>query len=229
MKIIVLYPKVTKESGEKLAQRLQCDHENPFITNNRDYKNYDLVINLGCNRKFKYNKKINGSAAVGICTDKIKTFDKLKKARIPHLEYVTNNQEVPKTWQTIVGREIVNGQENKGMSYFKKGEKLPDWPLFTKWYDHNFEFRIVVYQGKIIGRYQKVLKNKTWYLIHLYKDGFDAIDEACIKATEAVGIDFCGVDVLAKSQNNFRICELNSGPILSEEILDFFVKEFKND
>lgn len=48
---------------------------------------------------------------------------------------------------------------------------------------------------------------------------FKTIDAACVKGAELLGIDYVGFDVLAKNKKDFRICEANSGPILTDDVL----------
>lgn len=229
MNIIVLHPKIANESSEMLSKVLNCPRENPFEKNKKDYRGFNVVFNYGCNRNLKVGPGllINTAKAVATCKDKVATLTKLTDAGIPCLEFRTNNAEVPKTWNTIIGREIVDGAQNKGMKYFKKGEKLPNLPLFTRYFDHKVELRVVVFKGKIVGRYSKNRVNNTWNLDPVEKIGFEKIDAACMEAAKHLEIDFVGFDILAKDQTKFKIIEANSAPIMTQEVANYIKKDLR--
>jgi len=48
------------------------------------------------------------------------------------------------------------------------------------------------------------------------------MDNMCLKAAHALGIDYVGFDVLAQTKNDCVIIEANSGPILTDEALEAF-------
>jgi len=105
MNAIVLYPKCSSESALKLAKALKCEAVNPFDIGERDFTEYDLVINYGCNRKIAVNRVINRYQAVAKCVDKVKTFKVFNEHDIPTVEWVTEKENIPKHWKYIVLRK----------------------------------------------------------------------------------------------------------------------------
>lgn len=235
MNIIVLHPQLAIESAQKLARHIGGLAQNPFEAKRKAYGGFDVVFNYGCNRNIKVEpgaQLINSAKAVAMCRDKIATLKVFHDQKIPAINYVTKREDVPKNWETVVGREVIDGKENQGMKYFyrKKGklEPLPDWPLFTEFFDHAVELRVVVFKGKVVGRYKK-FRNKfnRWQFIEVKAEGFRQIDKDAILAAGALGIDYVGFDILCKDNVDYRFIEANSAPVLLDSVLKTLMKVFK--
>lgn len=217
MKICIIHPVIGKESAEELAEYLGADCSNPYQTQRRDYREYDLLFNYGCNRKVKFNRVINKSKSVGRCIDKIKTFEAFEEYNVPHPEYTNDRKKIPKHWEQIAIRKSRKGNQAQDIDYKFDDEEIPVAELYTEVYPHKFEFRIVVFMGKVVGRYLKEVENGEWLLNSMDEEGFEHIDKACIKAAAALEIDYVGFDVLSRGKRTFTILEANSAPILTEE------------
>jgi hypothetical protein len=231
MRVCVIYPASCSASAKALAKGLSTKTnvvDAIHMVYQRDYRNYDLVINYGCSGSFYSRDRINSHVAVARCIDKIETFKRLKKAGLPILEYVTTRTKIPKEWEWVVVRESFKGNNAEGMLHVENGkEPMPMAPLYTRWFDHSREYRVVVLNGKVVGRYEKVNVNGLWHFMLVAAGGFKDIDISCIKAAEALGIDYVGFDVLAKTKKEFRICEANSGPIITPQAIEAFKKYVK--
>lgn len=217
MKICILHPEIGKESAEELAGIINADCSNPYQTQRRDYREYDLLFNYGCNRKVKCNRIINKSKSVGRCIDKIRTFEAFDEYNVPHPEYTNSKHKIPNHWEQIAVRPSRKGNQAVDIDYIMNGEEIPDAELYTEVYHSNYEFRIVVFMGEVVGRYLKKEKKGEILFLSMDKEGFGKIDKACIKGAQALEIDYVGFDVLSISKNKFTILEANSSPILTEE------------
>ena len=217
MKICILHPEIGKESAEELAGIINADCSNPYQTQRRDYKEYDLLFNYGCNRKIKCNRIINKSKAVGRCIDKIRTFEAFAEANVPHPEYTNSKHKIPNHWEQIAVRPSRKGNQAVDIDYVFQGDEVPDAELYTEVFYSKFEFRIVVFMGEVVGRYLKKEKKGEILFMPMDKEGFDKIDAACIKGAKALEIDYVGFDVLSRGKSKFTILEANSSPILTEE------------
>lgn len=215
---IVLYAKCAKESAQKLARALSADCVCAFDAPTRNFTNYDFVFNYGANRLIvPHRKHINKAKAVSNCIDKLKTFKLLKDANVPIPSFVEKKEEVPKSWKDIVCRKNRCGNQADSLQYIRKGQFLPEAQLYTKYFEHKFEFRIVVFRGEVVGRYLKEQERNMWLLNSMDREGFEKIDEACIRGSDALGIDYVGFDVLSNSQDDFIVLEANSAPIITDE------------
>lgn len=227
MKLCVIHPRASYKSATKLANALQCDIFNPFKAKKLNFLDYDLVFNYGVSLPVKAKYIVNPPWAVEHCVSKTYTYQVLKASKVPTINFVRFKAEVPKSWENIVCRESETDHSNKGMSIVAKGDALPDAAFYAEYFEHKFEFRIVVFKNKVIARYLKrENKQGEWEFESLDKAGFEKIDEASVTAAQALGINFVGFDVLANSQQDFRVLEANSGPIMTPEVLKVLKKEF---
>lgn len=220
MSILVLYPKLSKESALELARYIGADALNPFESTIRNYNNYNHVFNYGCNRNLVTHRSIiNKPSAVAKCIDKVATFNSMLTVGAPYPAFVTSKSEIPRTWKQIVVRKNRFGAQAKDLLFVERGDPIPDADLYTKYFKHKFEFRIVVFRGTVIGRYLKEESNGIWNLNSMDKEGFEEIDRHCVATARNLGIDYVGFDVLSNSQTDFILLEANSAPIITADTL----------
>ena len=192
----------------------------------------DYLFAYGCSDTVPYPKNvINQSYAVKQCVSKLKTFMLIEDVS-PIPAYRKRGELIPAKWERIVVRSKVDGRKAEDLDYFYQGDKLPDAPLYTEYFEHKYEYRIIVFMGKVVGRYYKAETPDDkgvleWSFNVQPKRGFEKMDEACLKAAKALGIDYVGFDVVAMNKNDFVILEANSGPILTgeaeEAIINFYL------
>lgn len=229
MKILVISPNACSESAKCLADNLGATYKNGF-EGWWSPRNYDVVFNYGCgDASIDTKNVINKGSAVIRCVNKISTLQALTKAGVPCLEFVTDKKKIPADWDVIVVRKTVEGKKNEGLEFAYQGEPIPNAPLYTRYFEHRYEYRVVVFLGKVVARYRKVIDSDgNWDLVIAPKRGFEQMDKACINAANALGIDYVGFDVLSKNKKDFRICEANSGPILMQEMAQGVIDHFFN-
>jgi len=227
MKICVLYPDACSRSAKELAEALGAKAVNPY---NQHVPMADWYFNYGTEENASLKKQINTGPAVLRCINKLRTFEKLSHASVP-VPAFTVHPEYAARWDIAVCRDSVEGHGNEGMSYWYAGSKEPPrGKLFTEYFEHNAEYRIVVFKGKVVGRYRKDIDaENNWNFTLMLKQGFEDIDRSCIQAAQALQIDYVGLDVLENKKGVYVVLEANSGPILTEEakraIVKFFEKE----
>lgn len=219
MKICIVHPKVCTKSAKRLAFELDADTHNQSNVYRYDFSDYDLVFNYGSSKEIECNTIINSQQAISNCVDKITTFDILNKHNLPTVDYVKDKTEIPNKWDIIVCRSSANGNRAKELEYCTDKDKAPECELYTEYYEHEFELRIVVFKNKIVGRYVKEEVDGEWIFTELSSTGMTKIDTSCIKAAKALGIDYVGFDLLSKDCEDFVILEANSGATITEEVL----------
>lgn len=226
MKYIVAYVNACSESAKKLAAALGVRSIKADILGR--VPNDTTVFNYGYGGFIDARNLINSGSGVINCVDKIDTLKLLKRANVPCLQFCTDKRKIPKSWEWVVVRSTVSGDNGKGIKYVERGNKIPKAPLYTEWYEHLYEYRIVVFKGKVIGRYWKALhEDGFWHFEEQPKKGLKQASEACIQGALALGIDYVGFDVLYNSDEDFRICEANSGPIITDEVIKAIKRELK--
>jgi glutathione synthase/RimK-type ligase-like ATP-grasp enzyme len=225
MNIVIVYPKVCTRSAKLLAFELNAElvklSELNSIRSSLLIKNADKVFNYGCSNLIIANKDkvINSGFAVSTCVDKMATNRTLKMCNVPTVDMTTSWNDIPKSWKTIVYRPTVDGNRAKGLEFYTDKETCPKEGLYSKYYKHDYEMRIVVYKGKIAGRYIKEEVDGEWHFVEVHAKGLNKVDKACVLAANTIGIDFVGFDILAKDLENFVIIEANSGSTMTPEVL----------
>jgi glutathione synthase/RimK-type ligase-like ATP-grasp enzyme len=227
----VIHPKTCTTSARELAALIGADSENPWKTERRDFTEYEAVFNYGVSAsRIKARHIINPPDAVANCISKINTYELLKQAGIPTIDYVTDEKDVPKDWEWVVCRETETGRNCDGVLICPRDDLVPKQPLYTRFVPHDEEYRIVHFNGKILGRYRRKMNKKTgeYDLVLMRKEGFEDIDEAVIASAKVLGIDYAGFDVLSQErQGTFQILEANSGALLIEEAQRAIIRYFK--
>lgn len=229
-KLIVISPKACQESAKRLAQALNCQYENPYKTGRYIYLRFDKVINYGYSKKFIADSIINNTFAVSTCIDKHATLLALSRKKLPIPEF-TSDILTASQWpenETVVCHTVAEGRKNNGIEYNSPNELVPAY-LYTKYFHHKREYRVVVLMNKVVGIYSKIEKDGEWDLVSLKLRGFDSIIKACEQASKELLIHYVGFDVVAKTREDFVILEANSGPILTQEAIDGFKKLLKVD
>jgi glutathione synthase/RimK-type ligase-like ATP-grasp enzyme len=226
MKILVISPKAAEDSAKRLAKELGADYNNPYQSGRASFREYRLVINYGFSSNFATNADanvFNEPSAVRKCINKMITLDTLANAGIPVPDYAPLPK---KNWDVVICHTKLYGRKNEGIEHWYREENkvFPAAHLYTKYYEHRGEYRVVVLCGKVVGRYRKVERDGTWDLELRDKRGFEEMDAACLKAARALRIDYVGFDVLAQKKDNFVIIEANSAPILTDESVEAFKK-----
>lgn len=224
MNILVISPKASEDSAMRLAEELGAQYTNPYKTFNDNFVGYDVIINYGFSQPFKMHRNVflvNSFEAVRACIDKRATLHHLAIVGVPVPQFATRiNDE----WDTVICHTKPDGRKNEGIIHWYRDHDQPIPPayLYTNYYPHRGEYRVVVLKGKIVGRYRKVERDGAWDLELRDKRGFELMDAACLKAANALRIDYVGFDVLAQKKDNFVIIEANSAPILTDESVEAF-------
>jgi len=229
MKICVIYPKVCCKSGALLASALGADKCNMSISDKRDFTEYDVVFSFGSSARIKGNTIINSSEAICNCIDKRTTLRILKENNIPSVAYVLHREDIPDSWDIIVARIDSMGNQAKSLDFYTDKKDAPIAELYTEYFEHEFEMRIVVFQNRIVGRYIKEQVGEAWEFVEAQSTGLKVMDNACIKAAAVLGIDYVGFDVVAKDCEDFAILEANSGATLTDGVAKSIKKYLKGN
>lgn len=233
MKICVVHPAATKESAARLAEAVNGVTWNPY----KDYRprgTFDLYFNYGVSDEPHLElpqlqaQLVNPPRAIRISTDKIASYKAFQKAGVPTCEFVTRYEDVPKNWEYVVCREVVNGRNCEGILITHRFDIVKGNPLYTRFFKHTEEHRIVVYKGAVVARYMKTNLKRGMYDLQLMQAyGYEEVDRIAIAAARAVGLDYAGVDILHDGTCGKSLClEINSGPLLTDESHDFFQQLF---
>jgi len=239
MKIGVISPKVSEESAKYLSDIINAKYLGQRYEKTLDFTDYDILFNYGVsgfNAVIKPNCQIiNNPKSVQTCVNKLKTFYSLYKDAdvIQFTEKPKKAIEWIKEGNTVVARKQTNGYQGKGLEYIYTEEEFNNTPakFWTKYFDHQHEVRVNVYQGKILTVYEKInneAKNETEF-IHLDIDGeHPDVTKMISGISKNIGIEFYGMDILVDDEGNCKLLEINSAPILHKETATKLASIFKS-
>lgn len=163
---------------------------------------------------------------------------------LPALEY-TDDIGVAEKWleqgHTVMARTKIKGQAGSGIVVLKPGcEELLDAKIYTKYISHKREFRVNLFQHKLVNVREKLRKIGTKGDFHIrnlangyttakctsYPEEIVALAE---KASAVSNSDFIGVDIGYNEAKAYAfVIEVNSGPSIEGSSVQDFVEAIKN-
>ena len=162
----------------------------------------DICLNLG-NSNIDYTDDdyliINEPDAIRNSANKKRMFELFKENNIRCVEYVDI-------------REVNIFQRLLGKLYIRKG-------YATKRENKVSEFRIIVFNNRILKTYLKMPQNKNFVLKknncvfkRIREPFIRSVKDNILNSVKCLGLDLAGVDMLINTNNEDKIIEVNSGP-----------------
>lgn len=194
---------------------------------------------------------LNDPWYVEIAANKLHCFNEFKDNDIPCPDFTTDI-EVAKTWiadgYTVVCRKLLRSHSGKGIVIAKTMDELVNAPLYVKYFPKSYEFRVHVFNGKVIDYVQKKKKDglteEQGYnkYIRSHKNGWvfcregilerETIKTLAVNAVKALGLDFGAVDIVMTSRGTAKVLEVNTAPALEGTTLKKYseaIKEYANE
>ena len=186
--------------------------------------------------------------AKNIARNKLKTFKAFKEHGISHPEWTTDWETAFSWWENnelIVGRTILTGHSGEGIILFKlEDEQFDDGlscKLYVKYIKKEHEYRVHVFNGKVIDIQQK--KRKIGFenrnnQIRNHKNGWvycrenitkpEGMEELAVQACSCIGLTYGAVDIIYnKKQNKCYVLEINTAPGLINQTALLYATNFK--
>ena len=230
MPIAVFGTRVSCISANNLAFALKCDFYQANKDPERDFGKYTHVFNYGSTEPIIANKIFNKKENIEIAIDKISTFKALAKHNFC-VEF-TDNKEQAEEWLSngyaLVCRALSQGCNGKGIVYTRNKDTFINTPakFWTKYLWHTNEFRVHVWQGKVVNIFNKVetpctepeKEGRFEWNFDLFEGAEDnpQLVNMCNKVYETIGLDWCGIDILRTEEGRLHILEVNSAPHLQD-------------
>lgn len=229
--VILVQDRISKTSKVSLRPALRCRRITPWSTGVRPVVPNTVFINFGGGeipiRPLPDSIVLNSPDKVAISSNKLRTFELLKAADVPHVRWTVDKGEVTK-WldkgHKVLARRSLSSSGGRAISVLERlggsggGEQLVEAPLYTRYFPKTHEFRVHVVDGKAIDLTEKKLREglkerreqvaivrshgNGW--VHAHGDlavsrevDLQLIKTLAIDAIRAVGLDFGAVDILA--------------------------------
>lgn len=244
MSRIFVYPyKMGSRSAKALSEALSAKQIKLSGSNFRESPN-KTVINWG-STSCPY-ECMNTPAEVKDASDKLVAFLAMDDADVSVPDF-TNSSETASDWlregHTVVVRHSLTGSSGHGIELISDPSvEMPEAPLYTKYVKKTDEYRVHVFNGKVIDVQKKMRKNDVpaeevnWQIRNLAggfifgREGIDtpaACTEEAIKAVHSLGLLFGAVDVGYHSEFGAKVYEVNTAPGLEGSTVTSYANAFK--
>jgi glutathione synthase/RimK-type ligase-like ATP-grasp enzyme len=215
------------------------------------YANQDdhLVVNWGDSKCPEYDNMLNNPANVCLATDKYACMHRFDRhvVSIPTSfytkggakDYLELNAE-----GIIYCRTILNGSKGAGIVIANSVDELVDAQLYTVGITgKRREYRVHVFNGKVIHQQQKKRRdgwkdnpnysdtvrnlNGGWVFAIKDVEVSEAVKVESIKAVQALGLDFGGVDIVEDANGGVYVIEVNTACGLHGTTIDKYCEAIK--
>lgn len=193
------------------------------------------------NLPFTFNTVLNIPMAVNRAINKQKFYEILKRTNIPTCETTIDINQA-KQWvrdgHTVIGRNLAAGSQGRGITVYLSGSDpahLQQHKFYTKYFKHTYEMRIHCFKNGNLYLQRKAKvndweehygHNPTAKYIKTHDNGYVYVignlnprlinltssQNYCLRALEALGLDFGAFDVLIKQDGSCCILECNTAP-----------------
>lgn len=207
----------------------------------------DLVINWGRSNLLPYPTAtvLNNAEAVSKAIHKDRAFWYFTNGAVPTVEWTTDMDEAMRWTQdghVVVERTHTTGRGGEGINLIThpvtEYDRHPG--LWTKYFKRKHEYRVHVLRGQVIDVQQKkkLRGGEADPYIRSYDNGWvfcrnDVSAPACvldasIRAVEALGLDFGGVDVgYNLHYDRPAVFEVNTAPGIEGTTVENYIAAFK--
>lgn len=244
---MIIYPyKMGSASAKAIAEELDIKRVRPTAI----FANPpDRVINWGNSLVPSWQGQgeewLNIPYSIAIAANKISTLNVLAHAKVPVVPYTTKAAQA-KQWldegHIVCVRHKLSGHSGEGLEVIepKANVEVPPAHLYTKYLGTRREYRVHVFQGKVIDYQVKGLREGTkdlnmfvrnhqnnWIYMRNRLGSFPLtkeMEEVCINATKAIGLDFGAVDFCTAP--DIYVFEVNTAPGLEGTTLKKYVEAF---
>lgn len=236
MKVFIAYTNRSCVTGKALKLAIEGKRK---LTNRK--AKCDLFIRWGNTEEFvntKSTKQLNSLDAVRRTVDKLQMLTTLKDAGLPTPEFDTELSLID-NFKDDTGNLYIRSKDGVvryASDYCSVRDSYYSKPIALK----RREYRVHVFNGKVIGIYEKVpltesrpalFKSNTCKFVKCNPD-ISRVDQnaqaICIQAVNSLGLLCGGVDLIRDKNKNFFVCEVNSAPGLNSCNIQRWVDEIKN-
>jgi glutathione synthase/RimK-type ligase-like ATP-grasp enzyme len=209
----------------------------------------DLIVNWGSSnidRHLVSKVFLNKAESIKLASNKLSSFEAFAKHDVPTVEWTTDDQLVYK-WLAegfdVVSRKKLTGHSGEGIVINQAGTGVFEIaPLYTKYTKKKDEYRIHVFQGKVIFQQRKARKKDVpdeqvnWQVRNLAggfifaNDNIEAprcVCEAAVMAVQALGLDFGAADV-GFNNNKASVYEVNTACGLMGKTLEAYAEAIRH-
>lgn len=206
------------------------------------------VINWGSSNlpaHVRGSRILNSPEAVATCSNKRTFFQTVRDVRVPEF---TTDQQTAMRWvldegAVVCARTVLQGHSAEGLIILERGVDFVAAPLYTKYVKKTEEWRIHVFEDRVIAKQKKLKRNdfdgEVNWRIRNHDNGFiyarevaephqDIVDQAVAAVACIPGLCFGAVDVIwNQQQGRAYVLEVNTAPGLSGQTVTDYADAFR--
>jgi len=213
----------------------------------------DFIINWGSSKLpegLGVATVINAPIPITIASNKLEFFrilstsNELEETDIPLPNWTTDKEEAlgwVREGDLVVVRTKLTGHSGEGIVLCGTEEELVDAPLYTKYFKKKDEYRIHVFDDKVIDVQRKAKRHDVEepdWKVRTHANGFvfmregveppEAVTDAAVQAVSAIGLTFGAVDVLWNDHHQKAVViEVNTAPGLEGQTVESYAQAFR--
>ena len=222
---MLLYCKITDTTGIKLAEDMGIPSINGYQHRLREHYPFIIRWGVGCGIGYVPQVVVNKMNAVNNAVNKYKAITLFNEGGVRTAPFTDQVPVVGRTREHTQGQNFwlcweqsqVDGARRDGAEYF------------IKYIPVKQEFRVHVLGGEVGFVQRKYQRNRStsafmgiqgftdsWHReIYEGRDVTQDLKDTAVKAVEALGLDFGGVDLIVSLDDGLSyVCEVNTGPAL---------------
>lgn len=254
-RLVVLPYKIGSQSAKALANELttllgskvrRVKHDGKYRPKDRS-----LIVNYGSGSRPLWEQRgawLNDPRHSAAAGNKLLAFQAFR-ARNLSIPDFTTERRVADEWihegATVVCRTILNGHSGRGIVLANTTDKLVNAPLYTKYKKKRKEFRVHVFQNRVIDvaeKRRRRVENRPpefdGYVRNLANGWVFCrdnvirpadMDGLAVAACNALGLDFGAVDIIwNERENKCYVLEVNTAPGLQGTTLVNYARAIAN-
>lgn len=184
----------------------------------------------------------NDPQAIKRAVDKLRTFEYLRAADVRYPDYTTT-PDVVRAWlldgSTVYARATATGSEGRGINILsERHANIPPAAFYSRAINHDEEYRVHVVRGRVITTGRKYAKEynanrfirnmKNGWAFRLHITAPPSVDDAGLRAVNALRLDFGAADVAYRHADNAAIVlEVNTAPTMAESTARCYAQAFQ--
>lgn len=165
-------------------------------------------------------------AAKKVASDKLLSFQKFTEASVSVPDWTTDKAVAIAWGKDYLARTLLRSHSGRGIVMVAAGETPPNAKLYVQYKKKKHEYRVHVFQGKVVDFTQK--KRKVGHenrdnQIRNHANGWiyardnvvkpDGIDQLALNACAAIGLHSGAVDIIwNEKENKCYVLEINTAP-----------------
>jgi len=251
MKRLVVYPyKMGSASAKLLARALDAVRVYP----DRDYRPLkdDLIVNWGSGHTPNWRDGLVSKSQImnhwtNVCfaIDKMQSFSKFIVGGVTTPQF-TQKRTTAIDWledgKVVIGRSLLEGTRGEGIVVMENPTQFQSCNLYTQYEEPTKEFRVYTFRGKFLDalekrrdsdrlaegtiNYRVRTEDNGWVFCHNNVRVPQEVAKQAILATNALGLDFGGVDIIwNEPKNRAVVLEINTAPGIFGTTVSFYAEE----